>query len=161
MRKQAGLVGLVGAAAMSMTMVLGGGFAAADDDPFAGRTYGDAAERVSGWGATPVVASATGSQLGDGDLDDCVVISSKRSHYADGMPRDNRRQWLFYLNCNAALANGKPGNSVTSPAGQKMKKDQDLAQRLQKVLDKNPEYCEGKTWCVPLCERTGMCEVPS
>jgi len=162
-KKPVGLLGVAGAAAVSMLMMFGAGVALADDpnDPWDGKTYGHAAATMSSY-YTPVVAGVIGGQRVS---DDCIVISSKRSHYTDARHRKRSRDYLFYLNCQAGVAGGKPGNSVTSAAGQKAKKDQESAKSLQKRLEKNPETCNKSensfNWCVRLCERTGLCEVPS
>ena len=162
-KKPVGLFAVAGAVAVSMLMMLGAGVALADNpnDPWDGKTYGHAAATMSSY-YTPVVAGVIGGQRVS---DDCIVISSKRSHYTDARHRKRSRDYLFYLNCSAGVAGGKPGNSVTSAAGQKAKKDQESAKSLQKRLEKNPETCNKSensfNWCVRLCERTGMCEVPS
>ena len=162
-KKRVRLLAVAGLAAASMSTMLGTGVASADDphDAWDGKTYGDAAAKVSAY-ATPVVAGRFGSQVA---TDDCIVISSKRSHYTDGRGRKRSRDYLFYLNCQAGVASGKPGNSVTSVAGQKAKKDQESARSLEKRLEKDPETCnkseDSYNWCVRLCDRTGLCEVPS
>jgi hypothetical protein len=158
-----GLASVAGLAAAAMVMVFGTTIASADDpnDSWDGKTYGKAAAAVSNY-ATPVVASRVGDQLA---TEDCIVISSKRSHYTDGRGRKRSRAYLFHLNCQAGVASGKPGNSVTTLAGQAAKKDQDSARSLQKRLDKDPDTCNKSensyNWCVRLCDRTQLCEVPS
>jgi hypothetical protein len=91
--------------------------------------------------------------------------SSKRSHYTDGQGRKRSGDYLFYLNCQTGVADGKPGNSVTSLVGQKTKNDQDSARSLQARLEKDPEACNKSEtscdWCVRLCDRTDLCEVPA
>ena len=161
--KRIGLLIGAGVAAASTLMTFGTGVASADDphDAWDGKTYGVAAAAVSAY-ATPVVAGRFGDQVA---TEDCMVISSKRSHYTDGRGRKRSRDYLFYLNCQSGVASGKPGNSVTSTLGQKTKKDQASARSLQNRLEKDPETCnkseDSYNWCVRLCDRTGLCEVPS
>lgn len=143
------------AAAVPM-LILASAVASADD--FEGRTYGDAADDVSSWGGTPVVASVTGNQL---DLRDCVVTSSKQSHETNRLGRKTWGEYLFHLNCNARIAGEEPGNSAMSPAGRKAQQERETARWLQTKLDEDSRYCDGKAWCVAICERTGLCTVPN
>ena len=151
------------AAAVSVMAMLGSGIASADNpnDKWDGKTYGKAVAALSHY-YTVVVASKVGDQVA---IEDCVVISSERSHYTDGRGRKRSRDYLFHLNCQAGIASGKPGNSATSLIGQKTKKDQESARALQARLDKNPDTCNKSensyNWCVRLCDRTKLCEVPS
>jgi hypothetical protein len=54
---------------------------------------------------------------------------------------------------------------VTSVIGQKTKKDEANARSLQVRLEKNPDTCnkseKSYNWCVRLCDRTKLCEVPA
>jgi hypothetical protein len=161
--KPLGLVALAASVTASMLMAFGTGVASADDphDRWDGKTYGEAAAAVSKY-ATPVVVSRVGDQV---ETDACIVISSTRSHYTDGRGRKRSRDYLFHLNCQSGVADGKPGNSVTSVIGQKTKKDEASARSLQARLDKNPDTCnkseKSYNWCVRLCNRTKLCEVPA
>lgn len=144
-------------------MMLGAGVASADNpnDKWDGKTYGKAVAALSHY-YTVIVASKVGDQV---DIEDCIVISSERSHYTDGRGRKRSRDYLFHLNCQAGIASGKPGNSATSLIGRKTKEDQERARALQARLDKNPDTCNKSensyNWCVRLCDRTKLCEVPS
>lgn len=157
------LLAAAGSLAASMLMIAGPAVASADDphDRWDGKTYGEAAAAVAKY-ATPVVVSRVGGQL---ETDACIVISSTRSHYTDGRGRKRSRDYLFHLNCQSGVADGKPGNSATSVIGQKTKKDEANARALQVRLDKNPDTCNKSEnsykWCVRLCDRTKLCEVPS
>jgi hypothetical protein len=157
------LLAVAGSLVTSMMMIVGPGVASADDphDRWDGKTYGEAAAAVAKY-ATPVVASRVGDQL---ETDACIVISSTRSHYTDGRGRKRSRDYLFHLNCQSGVADGKPGNSVTSVIGQKTKKDEANARALQVRLEKNPDTCNKSEnsykWCVRLCDRTKLCEVPA
>ncbi|MCB1290034.1 MAG: hypothetical protein KDB45_00725 [Mycobacterium sp.] len=162
-RRTTGLLLAALAAAVSVMAMLGSGIASADNpnDKWDGKTYGKAVAALSHY-YTVVVASKVGDQVA---IEDCVVISSERSHYTDGRGRKRSRDYLFHLNCQAGIASGKPGNSATSLIGQKTKKDQESARALQARLDKNPDTCNKSensyNWCVRLCDRTKLCEVPS
>ncbi len=142
-------------ALVAASVLFGAGAASADG--YDGQTWGDASADVSSWGGTPVVASITGSQLA---LEDCIVIDSKQSHERDGLGQEVWGEYMFYLNCNASVAGGRPGNSVQSAAGRQAKKDQEAAQWLNTKLQEDPEYCNDKTWCAYICESTGMCTLP-
>jgi hypothetical protein len=162
-KKPVGLVAVAASLAASMLMIFGTGVASADDphDRWDGKTYGEAAAAVSKY-ATPVVVSKMGGQV---ETDACIVIASTRSHYTDGRGRKRSRDYLFHLNCQSGVADGKPGNSVTSVIGQKTKTDESNARSLQARLVKNPDTCNKSensyNWCVRLCDRTKLCEVPA
>jgi hypothetical protein len=161
-RGSARLFAFAGLAAASAVMMLGTGTASADDphDSWDGKTYGKAAAAVSNY-YTPVVVSKIGDQV---PTEECIVISSERSQMTDSRGRKRSKDYYFHLNCQAGVAGSKPGNSVTSEIGQKTKADQASAQALAKRLEKNPDTCnkseDSYNWCVRLCDRTKMCEVP-
>ena len=151
------ILGAVGAALLSVTM-LGAGVASAAD-LLTGKTY-DAAtavisERMHG---IAVVATVTGSQL---EINDCIVTSWRKSSFRDPRGRNTRsNEYQLALNCNKDIATpGHPGNSAMSPAGAKGKQDQELAA----TINRNPAWCETAEqrleFCRKLCERTGLCEV--
>lgn len=161
-REPTRLLVLAGLAAASMSMLLGAGTASADNphDSWDGKTYGKAAAAVSNY-YNPVVATKVGDQV---PLEDCIVISSERSGKTDGRGRKRSKDYIFHLNCEAGIASGKPGNSITSEIGQKTKADQEQAHALEARLEKNPDTCNKSensyNWCVRLCDRTKMCKVP-
>ena len=134
--------------------VLGPGVASAD--PLAGDTYADAASKISGWGATPVIYSVVGTGL---PTDECIVTSSQQSKFLNSSGGNSRSgEYLVNLNCNRKLASaGHPGNSAMSPEGREAKKDETNAE----YVEKNPAVCEknddNAAWCVKLCQRTGLC----
>ncbi len=105
-------LGALGLGAVSLTF--GSGVALAD--PYAGQSYSDASQAISGAGEKAVIATS----VGDGtDQADCVVT---RSQKADWLKGDNfspvTDTVLLYLNCDAKLATaGKSGNSLASPEG--------------------------------------------
>jgi hypothetical protein len=143
-------------AALLFAMVFASGAASAD--PFAGKTYDEAAAKISGWKGTPVVGSVSGGLLKTGD---CIVTSSHKSIFLDSSG-DNRRsaEVVLNLNCNNLVAApGHPGNSAASPQGIKAKKDQKAAAGI----NKRPEMCEtddaALRWCQGVCKRTGLCEI--
>ncbi|TXI37472.1 MAG: hypothetical protein E6Q56_10590 [Mycobacterium sp.] len=153
---------VAGLAAASAAMVLGTGTASADDphDSWDGKTYGKAAAAVSNY-YTPVIASKIGDQV---PAEECIVVSSERSQMTDSRGRKRSKDYYFHLNCQLGVAGNKPGNSVTSEIGQKTKADQASARALAARLEKNPDTCNKSensyNWCVRLCDRTKMCEVP-
>lgn len=121
-------VSLAGAATVSAALALALGMGVANADPLVGMTYSKAADQVSGWGGTAIVASAVGASL---QRDDCIVTSWHKNP-------NNTDQVLLALNCNAKLATpGMSGNSAASPEGRAEKKRQDDI----KWLSENPDYC--------------------
>lgn len=151
------ILGVVGAALLSV-MMLGSGVASAAD-LLIGKTYDAAsaviAERMHG---IAVVATVTGSQLEESD---CVVTSWHKSSFRDPSGRNTRsNEYQLALNCNKDVATpGHPGNSVMSPQGAQGKKDQELAA----TIDRNPAWCKTAEqrleYCEKVCKRTGLCEV--
>ena len=150
------ILGSVGAAALSVTM-FGSGVALAKDG-LIGISYDEASAAISSKGGTAVVGTVTGDQVKTGA---CTVASWHKSIFLDSSGRnDNKKEYVFDLNCNNPLASpGNPGNSVMSPAGVAAKKDQLTAARI----NKNPAWCQTSdsnlTYCQAICKRTGLCEV--
>jgi hypothetical protein len=108
--------GAAGAAAVSM-LLFGTGTAAADD--YAGQTYADASAAASDAGETVVIASRTGSKLGD---DDCIVERSQAAPFSSAVDGAHSDQLQFYLNCDGAYAtNASPGKSLGTPQGREAK----------------------------------------
>lgn len=127
-------------------------------DPLVGLKYSDAAGKIAGWNGKAVVATVSGDQL---ELDDCVVTSWQRSIFLDSTGTNGRKnEFRLHLNCNNGVAApGKPGNSLSSEAGAKAKKEQQAAANI----NKHPEYCSKSEavaqWCANICKRTGLCEI--
>lgn len=148
---------LVVVCGLGLSLMLGSGVASAKD-PFVGRTYSQAVEVISKQNGTPVVATVSGSVL---ELDDCVVTSWAQNIFLDTDGNNSRRkEFRLNLNCNNPVASpGHPGNSAMTPEGVKAKKDQ----RTAISISKDPAICDksddAMTWCINLCERTGLCEV--
>lgn len=144
------------AAVLLSAMTLGVTVASADQ--LAGLKYSDAASKIAGWNGKAVIATVSGDQL---ELDECVVTSSQKSLFLDTEGKNSRsNEFLLHLNCNNGIAGpGEPGNSLSSPAGAKAKKDQQAAASI----NKNPQYCESSDavakWCENVCNRTGLCEI--
>jgi hypothetical protein len=114
------IAGAVGAITLS-TAVFACPVAAADS--YAGKTYGDAAGELSGYGMTAVVAGRVGSAL---STDNCIVTRSQKAPWLKGdnfQPVNNTM--LLFLNCNDPVASaGRSGNSAASPEGQQAIKEQ-------------------------------------
>jgi hypothetical protein len=118
------VVGSGAIGALALSMLLGGGVAAADD--YAGKTYSDASSAASDAGQTVVVASRIGDKESEGD---CTVVRSQTAPFAsanDGAHVSNTVQ--FYLNCNAGHATATtPGPSLASEEGKAAKAAEDEA----------------------------------
>jgi hypothetical protein len=150
------VLGVIGAAALSVTM-LGSGVASAKDG-LIGISYDEASSYISSKGGTPVVGTVTGDQV---DIGACLVANWHKSIFLNSSGDNERKKdYVFDLNCNNALASpGNPGNSAMSPAGVAAKKDQSTAARIKK----NPSWCEtsdnAMSYCEKICKRTGLCEI--
>jgi hypothetical protein len=132
------------------------GTSAASADPYVGKTYAEAAAKISERNGNPVVATVSGSQL---STDKCIVISWSQSIFRDSSGDPRRKEFLLNLNCNRALASpGHPGGSLMTPEGRQEKKDEASAVKIAK----NPEVCTQSDnhakWCARVCTATGMCE---
>ena len=123
----------VGVAAAFMAFV-GSGSAAANNE-YVGQTYAKAAASIKGSGGTPVIVSRIGEYL---PTEQCEVTGSRRGQ-AGG-----KSAVLLNLNCNDTL-NGHPGNSATSPEGQKVVAMRAQADQLSK------DYASGSEYYVPYC----------
>ena len=128
------IVGVVGAAAVSMAM-FGSGVASAD--ALTGKSYSDAAAWISGRNGTPVIATVIGSQL---ETDDCIVTSWHTSIFLDSSGDNSRsKEYLLHLNCNNLVASpGHPGNSAVTPEGALAKRQQERAANI----NAHPERCQ-------------------
>lgn len=138
-------------------IALGSGPASAD--PYVGKTYAEAASKISERNGKPVVATVSGSQL---STDKCIVISWTKSIFRDASGDSRRKEFLLNLNCNRALASpGHPGSSIMTPEGRQGKKDEAAAASITK----NPAVCQRSEkhakWCARVCTATGLCEVPA
>lgn len=140
---------IVGAAVAAMGL-FGVGTSAAD--PYAGKTYAEAAERIAARGGTVVISTIVGSQL---PMDQCIVKSSHRPTY----PRDNfdhdTKQFMLSLNCAAKVAGGgKPGNSLASPEGRVQK----VIENRAEAFNAKPARCEKNLdSCKKFCDKYGLC----
>jgi hypothetical protein len=149
------ILGAAGAVLLLMTIFASG---VASADPYAGKTYDEAAAKIAGWKGKPVVGSVSGGLL---DTGDCIVTSSHKSIFLDPSGRNSRSsEVVLNLNCNNHVASaGHPGNSAMSPEGIAGKKDQQLAAKISN----NPSWCQetdtNMTYCAAVCKRTGLCEV--
>lgn len=147
------VLGGIGAGLLAAA-TLGGGVAQAD--PLAGKTYDQASTWIADRNGKAVVASVVGGQL---DLSKCIVMSSSRGKFIDALGENNRRrEYYLHLNCQQSVADGKPGNSVTSPLGARAKKERETAEAIKRNIERKPDYCIERDWCVRFCERTGLCE---
>jgi hypothetical protein len=138
-------------------ITVGAGTALAD--PFAGKTYAEAAAVIAKRNGTPIVATMSGNQLAK---DDCIVISGAKSIFLDSSGHSRRSEYLLNLNCNRALAApGHPGGSLMSPGGLKAKKDNAFAL----AVAKQPEICDRSeayaNRCARVCPQTKLCEYAS
>ncbi|SBS72251.1 conserved exported hypothetical protein [uncultured Mycobacterium sp.] len=141
--------------------LIGAGIAAASGPNVVGSTYAKAAEKISNWGYTPVIASVVGDQL---PTDDCIVTSSAQASNLDSSGRSRGKQLLVNLNCNAGLAGpGKPGNSLATPEGQKVRaiqlKGEGISMDYTKALQRNKApWCEANAQrCQEICQQAGTC----
>lgn len=140
---------VVGAAVVAMSL-FGTGTSAAD--PYTGKTYADAAAKITAKGGTVVISTVVGSQL---PMDQCIVENWHRPSY----PRDNfdhdKKQFLLSLNCAAKVAGGgKPGNSLASPEGRAQRAIEDRAA----LLNSKPARCEKNLdTCKRFCDKYGLC----
>jgi len=149
---------ILGAAAGALVSVALLGHGVASADPLAGKTYDEAAAAISGWHGKAVIGTVSGNQL---EKDDCMVASWQKSTYLNSSG-DNLRsnEYVLHLNCNNYVATpGHPGNSVMTPQGSQGKEDREQALSIEK----NPEWCQTTdqrlTWCMKICDRTGLCEI--
>ena len=141
---------ILGVVAAGMALV---GTATALADPYVGKTYAEAAAKVSGKGGTPVVSTVVGSQLA---TDDCVVESwHKASYVGDDNFDHNKKKYLFALNCTAKLAHaGQPGNSLASEEGRAEASIEAKAARY----NSQPARCEKNLEsCQKFCDKYGLC----
>ena len=62
-----------------------------------GKSYSDAAAKISGWNGEAVIATVTGNQL---EMGDCIVTSWQKSMFLDSLGEDSRsNEYLLHLNC--------------------------------------------------------------
>jgi hypothetical protein len=118
---------LVGAAAATSAAIFGAGIAGAAPD-VVGDTYSDASSAIEQSGATPVIATRTGSGADEGD---CIVTNAWDGTFIrDG--QGSGAEVMVALNCNSDVASaGKPGNSAASPAGREAKAAQEEAEAAE------------------------------
>jgi hypothetical protein len=112
-------IGAVGAAAASFA-VFGSGTASATNE-YAGMTYADASQEISGAGQSATIATRVGSFL---PTDQCMVTGSRSANFLDSSGVNAGGRVLLFLNCNNTFATaGVPGNSVGSPEGRAARSD--------------------------------------
>lgn len=112
-------IGAVGAAVTTFA-VFGSGVAAATNE-YAGMTYADASQEISGAGESATVATRVGSFL---PTDQCIVTGSRSANFLDSSGANPGGRVLLYLNCNNTFATaGVPGNSIGSPEGRAARSD--------------------------------------
>ena len=150
-------LGLAGALAAALVMLLGVGTSAANPyDPYYGATYAKVMERTSN---TAVIASRVGSYL---PTDECIVTGTRKTVF------NGSTKLLVDLNCNDPKSaggdgNDHPGNSVASPAGAKMAVQKDRAARFSKnyaasIEASKPPFCENEfNYCKQICQQSGAC----
>jgi hypothetical protein len=150
------VVGTVGAASVLMA---GFGMGVASADDLSGYTYADAAAAVSKLGGTAVVATVNG---GDVPIDDCIVVSWRKSGSRDSSGRLGAPTVLLNLNCDPRLAGpGTPGVSAATAAGREQKKMKLQAETIQRTPDICMTNEETIQYCQNICNKTGDCELPS
>lgn len=112
-------IGAVGAAAASFA-AFGSGLAAATNE-YAGMTYADASQQISGAGQSATIATRNGTFL---PTDQCIVTGSRSADFLDSSGTNAGNRVLLYLNCNNTFATaGVPGNSIGSPEGRAARSD--------------------------------------
>jgi hypothetical protein len=154
------LAGAVSVAA-ALAVIFGAGPASADNE-YKGLTFAQVQERTSN---RAVISSRTGSYL---PTEECIVTGNRRASFLDSSGNGNAKI-LVDLNCNdISAAYGHPGNSVTTPQGQKIQQRRESAAKLSenyaKALASGNEsdaYCaksaEIAANCVRVCEEARNC----
>jgi len=135
------------AAAMILTAFdFGSGIAVAKQDPFIGKTYAEAAAKITKWSSTPVVVARVGDHL---SLDQCIVTSWRKVHRVDISGNKRPNEHLLTLNCNGVLASaGKPGNSLATAEG----REEARLQKRAKFINTHPKYCQREPdACIRFC----------
>ena len=103
-------------------------------DPYSGQTYADAMSAINSSGGSATIATKEGSYL---PLDQCIVTGSRRIN----------SKFMLDLNCNDTSAlNGHPGNSVTTPQGQKVQQTQNTARDISENFAQATAAGQ-KSWC--------------
>lgn len=150
-------VGVLGGVAAAVAFV-GVGSASAVNE-YAGLTYDQAAESISGWG-TPVIATRVGEYLSTGD---CIVTGSRMASFLDSSGNNRGGTVLLDLNCNDTMTAGHPGYSVMSPKGKEAKALKDTGTDIsnnyaQSVEAGQPSWCEENgEKCWDYCQQSGTC----
>ncbi|MED5811062.1 hypothetical protein VST63_01700 [Mycolicibacterium sp. 050232] len=135
-------------AASTTAVLLDAGVADANQDPLIGKTYAEAAEKISEWSSTPVVNSTVGDAL---PRDDCIVTSWRKVRKLDASGNERPTEHLLNLNCSQVLATpGHPGNSLATPEG----REEARLQKRAEFINTHPAYCEREPEaCISFCER--------
>lgn len=146
------LVGGIGLAA-GLLMVCGTASAGAVNE-YVDMTYEKASSQISAGGRTAVIATRVGDYL---PMEQCIVVGSRAVKGG---------KTLLNLNCNNGIAGSHPGNSLSSPAGQKAVLNKDRAVRMSKNYEQSlaagtTPSCfldSGSTdWCIDICTKSRAC----
>lgn len=98
----------------ALVVGFGSGSASAVNE-YKGMTYADAANQISSFGGTVVIATREGSFL---PTNRCIVVGSRSTSFLNSSGRNPGSMVMLDLNCNYMFAlPGVPGNSVASPEG--------------------------------------------
>jgi hypothetical protein len=118
-----GLAGAVGVAAVGIMLSANGVAAAAPD--LTGAIYGDAKQKLTDEGLTPVVRTRVGDKVPD---DKCVIASMQQA------PAAGSKTVYVSLNCYADVASpNAPGYSAQSPQGRAAIEARQQAQAQQQA----------------------------
>jgi hypothetical protein len=139
--------------AVGLIVMLNAGTAYAVNE-YNGMTYAKAAETISNYGGTAVIATREGSYL---PTEKCIVVGSRKQSSTTGGGKV-----LLDLNCNDTSAlNGHPGNSVATPEGKKALQARETAKSLNddyaaaQAAGKQ-SYCDThQANCAGFCQNAG------
>lgn len=144
-----------------LVVFVGSGSAAAVDE-FKGQTYEKALNNLQGGGWTVRIVSKIGEYL---PTDECIVSGSRVASSADSSGRRTNGVMLLHLNClDTTALNGRPGNSVLTPAGKEAlvwrEKGKNLSIDFARTDGKAP-YCttsdRAAEGCFNVCTEAGTC----
>ncbi|WP_082690690.1 hypothetical protein [Mycobacterium sp. M26] len=129
-------------ALVAVCALLTAGTASADNEynEYAGQTYADASQAIQRAGGTDTIATVVGDQL---PTTQCRVTGSRSASFLDSSGNNPGGRVLLDLNCNADLASpGNPGNSVSSPQGQRTMEDQQAQQQAEAQQNQGDELLQ-------------------
>lgn len=134
---------------------LGVGDASANNE-YAGKTYAAASDAITSNGGKATIASVVGSQM---QIDDCVVMGSRKASNLDSSGTSRGYQILLDLDCNMPLAApGKPGNSAASVTGAKAKTVMGWIEAWNKgSINSCIRSADAAQWCLTQCDKYGTC----